>query len=73
LPIRKRHGKKPLVDYSSSHLVKSDQYLAMLREKALEKEIINKIREQKTKEREKRKSKQVEHTFTPLESSSEEC
>jgi hypothetical protein len=57
LPTRKRHGKKPLVDYSSSHLVTLDQYLAMLRQKALDKEVINKIKEQKTKEREEKKSK----------------
>ncbi len=67
LSTRKKHGKKPLLDYSSSHLVTLNQYLAMLRQKALDKEVINKIREQKTKEIEEKKSKQVEHTFTQLE------
>ncbi len=45
LPTRRRHGKKPLVDYSSSHVVTSNQYLVVLKEKALEKKIVDKIRE----------------------------
>jgi hypothetical protein len=45
LPTRKRHGKEPLVDYSNSHVVTSNQYLAMLRQKALGKEVVDKIKE----------------------------
>jgi hypothetical protein len=37
LPTRRRHGKEPLVDYSSSHVVTLDQYLVVLKQKALEK------------------------------------
>jgi hypothetical protein len=31
LPTKKRHGKKPLVDYSNSHVVTSNQYLVVLK------------------------------------------
>jgi hypothetical protein len=31
LPTRKRQGKKPLVDYSNSHVVTLDQYLIVLK------------------------------------------
>jgi hypothetical protein len=40
LPTRRRHGKKPLVDYFSSNVVTSNQYLTMLRQKALEKKLL---------------------------------
>ncbi len=63
----RRHDKEPLVDYFSSHVVKSYQYLAMLKQKASEKKIANKIKEQKTKEREEKTSRKVEHTPTPME------
>jgi hypothetical protein len=67
LPTRRRHDKNPLVDYSSSYVVTSDQYLTVLKQKALEKEVVDKIREQKAKKREEKKSRWVEHTFTPME------
>ncbi len=41
--------------YSNSHVITLDQYLAMLRKKALEKEIVDKIREQKTKKKKEKK------------------
>jgi hypothetical protein len=50
LPTRRRHGKEPLMDYSNSLVVTSNQYLVVLKQKVLEKEIIDKIREYKTKE-----------------------
>jgi len=31
LPTRKKHGKEPLMDYSSLHVVTLDQYLVVLR------------------------------------------
>jgi len=67
LPTRRRHDKNPLVDYSSPHVVTLNQYLAMLKQKALKKEVANKIREQKVKKREGKKSRWVEHTFIPME------
>jgi hypothetical protein len=45
LATRRRHGKEPLMDYSNSHVVTSNQYLAMLRQKALEKKFVDKIKE----------------------------
>jgi hypothetical protein len=36
----------------------------MLKQKALEKEIVDKIKEHKTKEREEKRSRRVEHTLT---------
>jgi hypothetical protein len=54
LPTRRRHGKKSLLDYSSSHVVTSNQYLTVLRQTTLEKEVVDKIREQKSKEREEK-------------------
>jgi hypothetical protein len=45
LPTRRRHGKEPLMDYSSSRVVTLDQYLALLRQMTLEKKDVNKIRE----------------------------
>jgi len=39
----------------------------VLRQKALEKKIADKIREQKAKKKEEKKSKWVEHTFTPMD------
>jgi hypothetical protein len=54
LPTRRKHGKEPIVDYSNSHVVASNQYLVVLRQKALENKIVDKIREQKGKNKEKR-------------------
>jgi hypothetical protein len=45
LPTRRRHGKKPLMDYSNSLVVISNQYLAMLKQRALEKEIVDESKE----------------------------
>jgi hypothetical protein len=54
LPTRGKHGKEPLMDYSNSHVVTSDQYLVVLRQTTLEKEIVDKIREQKPKKNKRR-------------------
>jgi len=54
LPTRKKHGKELLIDCFNSHMVTLDQYLALLKQKALEKKIIDKIKEQKAKEREEK-------------------
>jgi hypothetical protein len=58
------HGKEPLVNYSSSHVVTSNQYLAILTQKEVDKEILNKIKKFKTKEKEEKTWKQVQDTFT---------
>jgi hypothetical protein len=40
----KRKGKKPLVDYSHSHVVTYDEYLNIMRKKAMDKVITKEIR-----------------------------
>jgi len=67
LSTRQKQGKEPLVDYSNSHVATSYQYLIVLKHKALNKEITNKIRELKTKENEERRLRKVEGTFTQVE------
>jgi len=47
-------------------VVTLDQYLVVLRQKALEKKV-DKIKEHKAKEREENISIWVEHTLTPIE------
>jgi hypothetical protein len=45
LLTRIRLGKEPLVDYSNSHVVTLDQYLVILKQKVVDKEIVDKLRE----------------------------
>ncbi len=66
LPTKKTHDKEQLIDYSNSHVVTSNQYLTILKHKAMDKEVVNKIRELKSKERCEKISKQVENTFTQV-------
>jgi hypothetical protein len=49
LPTRRRHGKKPLLDYSNSHVVTSNQYLVVLRQKALKNFFLIKLGNRKQK------------------------
>ncbi len=52
------------MDYCNSHVVTSDRYLALLKHKAMDKKVANKIKELKTKIKEERISRKVEGTFT---------
>jgi hypothetical protein len=47
LPTRQTKGQKPLVDYSQSHVVTFDEYLNIMRRKALDKAIAKEIKEDK--------------------------
>jgi len=67
LLTRKRQCKEPLVDYCNSHVVTSYQYLSMLKHKAIDIEVVDKIKELKTKKKEERRSRRVEGTFTQVE------
>jgi hypothetical protein len=49
LPIRKTHGKEPLIDYNESHVVTFDEYLQLLHKKNYGQ--INNINNQRTKEK----------------------
>jgi hypothetical protein len=51
LPTRHTRGKGPLVDYFSSHVVTFVEYLNILREKTMDKVIV----EQKIKEKRKKR------------------
>ncbi len=55
LPIRRILGKEPLIDYCSSHVVTSNQYLVMFKQKTMDKEATDKVGELKTKQREIKK------------------
>ncbi len=44
---KRRLSKEPLVDYSNSHVVTLDQYLVILKSKVVDKEIADKLKEQK--------------------------
>jgi hypothetical protein len=37
LPTKRKQGNKPLVDYFNSHVVTSNQYLVILKQKAMDK------------------------------------
>jgi len=43
LPIRRARGKKPLAKYMQSHVVTSIEYLNILRQKTLYKEVVENI------------------------------
>jgi hypothetical protein len=47
LPTRKTHGKEPLIDYSQKHVVTSNEYLNIMQWKAMEKEVVETIKEPK--------------------------
>jgi hypothetical protein len=64
LPTRRILGKEPLVDYSNSHVVTSNQYLAVLKQKTMDKKAMDKVRELKAKERQEKKSKRFQDTLT---------
>jgi hypothetical protein len=61
LPTRRTSGKKPLVDYSQSHVVTLEEYLMIMRQKATHREAV----EHHIKEN-IRKEKQVRKTLTML-------
>jgi hypothetical protein len=41
LPTRKRQGKEPLVDYYNSYAVTSNQYLVVLKQKVVDKKVVD--------------------------------
>jgi hypothetical protein len=49
---RKIKGKESFINYIKSHVVTFNEHLNILRHKAMEKEVVEKNREQKKKERE---------------------
>jgi len=54
LPAKRTRGTKALVDYFKSHVVTSEQYLGILHQKAMQKEVANKEREIRSQDKEAR-------------------
>jgi hypothetical protein len=52
-------GKEPLIDYSQYHIVTSNQYLNIMRKKAMDKATTREIKEDRQKEREEKRLKIV--------------
>ncbi len=64
LPAMKTWWKEPLVDYSQSHIVTSNEYLQILYNKAMDKETTKIIRKERKMEREKTKWRHVANSCT---------
>jgi len=65
LPTRRTFGKEPLVDYFNSHVMISDQYLVVLKQKTMDKEVTDKVRELKIKKVEEKWLRRFQDTLTP--------
>ncbi len=59
LPTRKTKGRERLVDYSQSLVVTFDKYLRIMRQKAMEKEVVQEVRQSTRKEREEKHVRKV--------------
>jgi hypothetical protein len=55
----KTRGIEPLVDHSKSHVVTSNQYLGILCQKVMQKEVVEKEREIRRHEKEARTTQQI--------------
>ncbi len=71
LPTRRTLGKEPLVDYSNSHVMMFNQYLVVLKQKTMDKEVTDKVRVLKIKEGEEKKSRRFQDTLTPTKQSAQ--
>ncbi len=59
LSTMKTRGIEPLVDHSKSHVVTSNQYLGILCQKVMQKEVVEKEREIRRHEKEARTTQQI--------------
>ncbi len=59
LPARRTIGKIHLVYYSQSHVVTFVDYLAIMKKKALDKAIIETIKEERRKKREEKRTRKI--------------
>jgi uncharacterized protein YdbL (DUF1318 family) len=59
LLTRRTNGKEPLVDYFQSHVVTSKEYLRIMQQKAMDREVVKQI--QKNKRKKYKKGKQEKH------------
>jgi hypothetical protein len=66
-------GKKPLVDYSQSHVMISSTYLDMLKRKIMENVIVEEIKEGKQKEKEENQIKQTTKLGFAVDQTTQKC
>ncbi len=59
LPLRCTRGRRPLVDYSKSHVVIFAKYLNILRKKIIDKVVAKEIRKGKRKQKKHKQAKRV--------------
>ncbi len=64
LPKRRTFGKDSLIDYSSSHVMTSDPYLVMFKQKTMDKKAMDKVKELKVK-KERKKIEKVSNIYLP--------
>ncbi len=62
--LTKKKQSKEMVDYFNSHEATSYQHLVVLKQKVVDKEIVEKIKELKSKEKNEKRSWRVEGAFT---------
>jgi hypothetical protein len=67
LPTKKRKQRKEMVHYFSSHVATSYHHLIVLKQKVVDKEIVYKIRELKSKEKNEKRSWRVQGAFTQVQ------
>jgi hypothetical protein len=51
LPAKRTNGREPLVDYSQSHVVILEEYLTIIQQKVLDREVAQLIRETRRKKK----------------------
>jgi hypothetical protein len=57
--LARTYGRKPLVDYFQSYVVTSREYLRIMRQKAMDREATNHIRESKREEKQEKQAKET--------------
>jgi hypothetical protein len=54
LCAKRTNGREPLINYSQSHVVTSNEYLRIMQQQAMDKEVVEYIRENKRKEQQEK-------------------
>jgi hypothetical protein len=73
LLARHTKGKKPLVDYSQSHVMTTSKYLDILRRKIMEKVVVEEIREGNWKEKEENRTKRTTKLGFAIDRTTQKC
>jgi hypothetical protein len=64
LLTKRTNGREPLVDYSQSHVITSNEYLRIMQQKAMDKEVVEHIQENKSEERQEKQARKTLTMFT---------